>query len=135
LEFFFGTLYSLIGSAIGAVIAFMIARFLGREWILIKFGKKGFFLEKYGENNLAFVIFIMRLFPFFQFDIVSYGAGLTKISLWKFTLATLIGMIPMTYVFVKSGDLLVSRSIFGIIFIIIIVLGMYIVARFSRNTL
>lgn len=129
---FLGTLYSVIGATIGAVIAFLIARVLGRNYIITKFGKNNFFLEKYSQNNLMAIIFIMRLFPFFQFDIISYGSGITKIKLWKFTLATVFGMIPMTYLFVKSGDLIFSNNILGFLFMIIIIVIMYLVPKYYK---
>ena len=49
-------------------------------------------------------MFLSRLLPFISFDVVSYGAGLTKISVGKFTLATGIGMIPPTFVFTYFGS-------------------------------
>ncbi|MDA3855937.1 MAG: TVP38/TMEM64 family protein [Candidatus Woesearchaeota archaeon] len=99
-----GVIYTLIGAEIGAITAFYLARKLGRKYILKKFKNKLEFIEKIPENLLALYIFIFRLFPFFQFDIVSYGAGLTKIKLIKFATVTFFGMIPMVIVFVYFGS-------------------------------
>ena len=47
---------------------------------------------------------ISRLIPFVSFDLVSYGAGLTAMSLWKFALATFVGMLPLTFLYVSTGS-------------------------------
>ena len=44
------------------------------------------------QNALMGIVFVSRLLPFLSFDIVSYGAGLTTLSAWRFALATLAGL-------------------------------------------
>jgi uncharacterized membrane protein YdjX (TVP38/TMEM64 family) len=46
--------------------------------------------------------------PIFSFDIVSYGAGLTKMSLKAFAFATFVGMIPPTFALTYLGSAVVS---------------------------
>jgi len=41
-----------------------------------------------------------------SFDVVSYGAGLTKMSLPVFVLATSIGMIPLTFLYNYGGSVI-----------------------------
>jgi uncharacterized membrane protein YdjX (TVP38/TMEM64 family) len=41
-----------------------------------------------------------------SFDVVSYGAGLTKMSLSKFSVATFLGMLPLTFIYNYSGSTL-----------------------------
>lgn len=94
---YLGTLYSVVGAEIGAIVSFLIARNLGRVAIEKIFHVHINFSGRYVERKITLAIFIARLFPFFQFDIVSYGAGLTKISLRNFALATFFGMIPVTF--------------------------------------
>jgi uncharacterized membrane protein YdjX (TVP38/TMEM64 family) len=55
-----------------------------------------------------------------SFDIVSYGAGLTKMSLKYFLLATFLGMIPLTFVYNFSGSVLIFGK--GVTFILGIVM-------------
>ena len=45
-----------------------------------------------------------RLIPFVSFDADSYAAGLTKLSLFNFTVATVIGLIPMSFFLAHIGD-------------------------------
>ena len=53
------------------------------------------FFEKYGRNT----VLICRLLPFVSFDFVSYAAGLTSMSFPAFFIATGIGQLPATIVY------------------------------------
>jgi uncharacterized membrane protein YdjX (TVP38/TMEM64 family) len=62
------------------------------------------------------VVLYMRLMPFFPFDGVSYGAGLSNIRFWDYTWATFIGIIPgaIVYnVFGASLNAIGSAKFFG----------------------
>jgi uncharacterized membrane protein YdjX (TVP38/TMEM64 family) len=98
-----GTLYALIGAEIGALLAFVIAKGLGREAIVRLLKKDIAFCDACAERQLAVFIFIARLIPLFSFELISYGAGLTKIPAWKYALATLLGMAVPTFLFVSFG--------------------------------
>lgn len=106
----FGTLYSVIGALGGAVASFLIARFLGRELIERFLGGHVNFCSSCSDRLLTKIVFLSRLLPVVSFDIVSYGAGLTKMSLGKFTLATFFGMIPLTFLYNYSGSVFVFGS-------------------------
>ncbi len=107
---FLGTAYSLLGAEAGALISFFITRALGKEavarWLKSDIG----FCEKCSERNLLIVIFLARLLPVFSFDLVSYGAGLTRISPRGFAIATFLGMIPPTFAFNYFGSGIFSGS-------------------------
>lgn len=109
---FFGTIYSAFGALGGAVASFLIARLLGREMIERFLGGHINFCAKCSDRLLTKVIFLSRLLPIVSFDIVSYGAGLTKISLKKFSVATFLGMLPLTFVYNYFGSvLMVGRGL------------------------
>jgi uncharacterized membrane protein YdjX (TVP38/TMEM64 family) len=93
---FWGTVYSLLGSEAGAVACFLLARSLGREAITQILHRDVTFGNGYPQRQLAFIVLFARLEPVFSFAMVSYGAGLTGISLGAFALSTLIGMTPGT---------------------------------------
>jgi uncharacterized membrane protein YdjX (TVP38/TMEM64 family) len=46
---------------------------------------------------------LTRLIPLFSFALISYAAGVTAISFWRYALATTLGMLPMTFVFAGLG--------------------------------
>lgn len=102
-----GTLYVAIGSEAGALIAFAIARLLGREaltaWLKTRLTTG--FLNRFvtSQNALMLIVFITRLMPFLSFDLVSYAAGLTPLKVWRFALATLLGILPASFLLAHFG--------------------------------
>ncbi|MDH3212205.1 MAG: TVP38/TMEM64 family protein [Myxococcales bacterium] len=101
-----GTLYAASGALVGSVVSFGIARLLGRALIERSLSGHINFCGQCSDKLLTKAIFISRLIPGVSFDVVSYGAGLTKISLRKFSLATFVGMLPLTFLYVSSGAIL-----------------------------
>jgi len=100
-----GTLYVLIGAELGAFIAFFIARALGYEILQNWFGKDRLEQGLLGSQNaLMGIVFVTRLLPFISFDLVSYAAGLTSLSIWRFALATLAGIIPASFLLSHFGN-------------------------------
>jgi uncharacterized membrane protein YdjX (TVP38/TMEM64 family) len=104
---FEGTVYSVIGALAGAVVSFSISRYFGRELIEKYLGGHINFCPECSDRILTKIVFLTRLMPVVSFDIISYGAGLTKMSLKKFSIATFLGMIPLTFIYNYSGSVLV----------------------------
>jgi uncharacterized membrane protein YdjX (TVP38/TMEM64 family) len=98
-----GTVLVAIGAESGAVLAFVIARYLGRDHVESWLGahmQNRFFGS---QNALMATVFISRLLPFVSFDAISYAAGLSRITFWRFGLATLAGIIPASFVLAHLG--------------------------------
>lgn len=93
---FWGTVYALIGSEAGAIVCFLLARVLGREAITRLLHRDIAFSDRIAQRELAYIVLFARLEPIFSFALVSYGAGLTRMSLRAFALSTLVGMTPGT---------------------------------------
>lgn len=93
-----GTIFSSIGSVIGATAAFLIARYAARgiveKWIKGKeqFEKIDKGVEKHGWRMLM----ITRLVPLFPFNLQNFAYGLTKINLRTYVLVSWISMLPAT---------------------------------------
>lgn len=98
-----GTAYAVIGAEIGAIISFLIGRAVGREALARLFRTDVTFCERCSDRHLAIFVFASRLLPIFSFDLISYGAGLTNMSVRAFAVATLIGMIPPTFALTALG--------------------------------
>lgn len=107
---FYGAFYAVIGAEVGAIICFLLARALGREALSRLFKTETTFCQKCTDRQLMGMMFLARLIPVFSFDIVSYGAGLTNVSLKTFALATLFGMVPPTFAFAYLGSSVVSAQ-------------------------
>jgi uncharacterized membrane protein YdjX (TVP38/TMEM64 family) len=101
---FYGALYAVIGAEIGAIACFIAARVLGRDALSRLLTVDATFCQLCTDHQLMWLIFFARLIPVFSFDVVSYGAGLTHVSLRTFALATFFGMAPPTFVFTYVGS-------------------------------
>lgn len=103
--FFWGTILSVASAALAAGICFGIARALGRTPVEAVVGKDNLgsadrWFARYG----AYAILVARLIPVLSFDAVSYAAGLTRMSFWKFLAATTAGMLPATVAYTYLGE-------------------------------
>jgi uncharacterized membrane protein YdjX (TVP38/TMEM64 family) len=100
-----GTVINLVGATIGACAAFVIARYLGRGVVtkLVR-GQQtlGGLDEKIGRNGFYSVL-VLRLVPLFPFNALNYGLGLTKVSLRDYALASVLGMLPGSFVYTSLG--------------------------------
>ncbi len=105
-----GTIYIVIGAEIGAICAFLIARTVGAG-IVRKLVSDSFSLGRFSSQNaLMMAVFVSRLVPFMSFDLVSYAAGLTALKLWRFVLATLLGLLPISFALAHMGSEIVDSS-------------------------
>lgn len=98
-----GTLYVLTGAEAGALAAFALARVLGRTALQRWFGERLSVGLAGSQDALMGIVFASRLLPFISFDLVSYAAGLTVLSSWRFALATLAGIIPASFFLAHLG--------------------------------
>jgi uncharacterized membrane protein YdjX (TVP38/TMEM64 family) len=106
---FLGGTLTLVGNLIGALLAFWIARKLGRNFVekrVDSVARKKFdnFAEKYG----GFSLFILRINPLTTSDIFSYISGLSKMKVKTFILGTGLGLAPMIFVQAYFGEAFVN---------------------------
>ncbi len=98
-----GTLYSVAGALAGAGASFFIARVLGRG-LVERFARGHIQLcRECSDKLLTKVVFLARLLPMVSFDVVSYAAGLTRLSPAKFLAASALGMLPPTFLLNALG--------------------------------
>ena len=50
------------------------------------------------------IVFVSRALPFMSFDLVSYAAGLTVLSIWRFAIATIAGVAPISFLLAHFGS-------------------------------
>ena len=105
---FYGTLVVNVGATIGATLAFLISRFLLRNWVEKKFGDKlKPFNEGFSKNSINYILFL-RLIPVFPFFLVNLVSGLTQIRLSTYFFGTMFGIIPGTFIYANAGSNLAS---------------------------
>ena len=100
-----GTITVSIGSTLGASAAFLVGRTVARNWIAGKIAQNEKFTaidEAVAQQGFKIVL-LTRLSPVFPFNLLNYAFGLTKIAFWKYVLASWIGMIPGTIMYVYFG--------------------------------
>jgi uncharacterized membrane protein YdjX (TVP38/TMEM64 family) len=98
-----GTVYAIIAATIGATLAFLVTRYLLRDVVLNKFGDKLEGMNRELENRGFSYLLFLRLVPVFPFFLINLAAGLTRLPLRTFFLATMIGIIPGGFVYVNAG--------------------------------
>ena len=91
---YWGSLYVLVGSVSGASLAFLVARYLAREWVEKKAtGMTRRVMEGVDAEGWRFVAFT-RLVPLFPFNLLNYVLGLTRIPLLTYILTSAVCMLP-----------------------------------------
>jgi pyruvate/2-oxoglutarate dehydrogenase complex dihydrolipoamide dehydrogenase (E3) component/uncharacterized membrane protein YdjX (TVP38/TMEM64 family) len=98
-----GTVIVSFASTIGASLAFLTSRYLLRDWVKAKFGKRVKAIDAGIEKDGAFYLLTLRLIPAFPFFLINLAMGLTGMRLLTFALVSQIGMLLGTIVFVNAG--------------------------------
>lgn len=89
-----GTLFNLAGATVGAVGAFLVARYIAGDWVRARTGKRlNAIMEGVATEGWRFVAFV-RLVPLFPFNLLNYALGLTPIALGHYAWATFVFMLP-----------------------------------------
>jgi uncharacterized membrane protein YdjX (TVP38/TMEM64 family) len=100
-----GFLAAFGGATIGAALAFLVARFIARDKIEAiaqrndKFRKIDNAIGRQGAK----LIFLLRLSPVIPFNLSNYLYGLTGVKFWPYVLASWLGMMPGTFLYVYIG--------------------------------
>jgi uncharacterized membrane protein YdjX (TVP38/TMEM64 family) len=97
-------------SSIGATLAFIVSRFLLRDWVQGKFGEKLKAINEGVEKDGAFYLFSLRLVPIFPFFVINLVMGLTPLKTGLFYIVSQAGMLAGTFVYVNAGTQLGSCS-------------------------
>lgn len=98
-----GTIYSLTAASVGAVLAFIIARYLASDWVEQKTaGRLKRLKEGVESEGWRFVAFV-RLVPLFPFNLLNYALGLTRIRLSHYFIASYACMLPGAIAYTYLG--------------------------------
>jgi len=93
------------GATLGASLAFLVARFIARAKIeaITKGNEKFCEIDNAIGEQGAKLIFLLRLSPAIPFNLSNYFYGLTGVKFWPYVLASWIGMMPGTFLYVYIG--------------------------------
>jgi uncharacterized membrane protein YdjX (TVP38/TMEM64 family) len=103
-----GTLVVSPASVVGATLAFLIARYVARDWVTRRLKKypQAAAIDRAIEKNGFKAVVLLRLQPVLPFNILNYALGLTSIRLRDYMLASWIGMFPATVLYVYLGSIM-----------------------------
>jgi len=109
-----GSIYVFIGATIGATLAFLIGRYIARNWVVKQISDNQKFKaidQAVGKEGLKIVL-LTRLSPIFPFNLLNYGYGVTGVSLKDYIIGS-VGMIPGTIMYVYLGSLAGNLATIG----------------------
>ena len=98
-----GTVLVSFASSIGATLAFLLVRYLFRDYVQQRYGKSLATINAGVEREGAFYLFTLRLVPAFPFFLINILMALTPIRTLTFYLVSQIGMLAGTIVYVNAG--------------------------------
>lgn len=111
-----GLLIVSFASSIGATLAFLVARFLLRDWVAGRFGERLAAIDAGIRREGAFYLFTLRLVPLFPFFVINLLFGLTAMKARTFYWVSQLGMLAGTAVYVNAGTQLAKvESLAGIV--------------------
>ena len=110
-----GSIWVSIGSILGATCAFIVGRYLTRDWVSKQIESN----EKFKAIDEAVavegwkIVGLTRLSPIFPFNLLNYAFGVTQVSLKDYFFASWIGMMPGTIMYVYIGSLAGNLATLG----------------------
>lgn len=107
-----GAFVTWVGAMIGALLAFWLARRLGRPFVARFVSADGLRrIDAWTDRNGVGAFLLARLIPIIAFNVVNFAAGLTRLSLWTFIWTTGVGILPVTIAMVVLGDRIETRDL------------------------
>jgi uncharacterized membrane protein YdjX (TVP38/TMEM64 family) len=109
-----GSIYVFVGATLGATLAFLVGRYVARNWIAQKIeGNQKFKAIDQAVGKQGFkIVFLTRLSPIFPFNLLNYAYGLTSVAFKDYVIAS-VGMIPGTIMYVYLGSLAKNLATIG----------------------
>ncbi len=110
-----GSVVVSVSATAGATLAFITGRYFAREWVAKKIKTNATFKaidEAVGREGWK-IVGLTRLSPVFPFNLLNYAFGLTRVPLKDYFLASWIGMMPGTVMYVYAGSLIGDVAMIG----------------------
>lgn len=102
-----GSIYVSIGATLGAAAAFLVGRYLARNAVARRIESNPRFaaIDRAVANEGWKIVLLTRLSPVFPFTLLNYAFGITRVKFTHYLLASWIGMMPGTVLYVYLGSL------------------------------
>ena len=108
-----GLLLASFASSLGALLAFLSARWLLHDWVQERFGQRLKTINEGVQRDGAFYLLSLRLVPLFPFFVINLVMGLTKMKAWTYYWVSQLGMFLATAVYVNAGTQLAQVERLG----------------------
>jgi uncharacterized membrane protein YdjX (TVP38/TMEM64 family) len=102
-----GTLIASPASALAATAAFLVGRTVARRRVAAWAARDPRFAAidaAVGDRGLTLIV-LLRLSPLIPFNVVNYALGLTRVRTRDYALGSLVGMLPVTFLYVYAGSI------------------------------
>jgi pyruvate/2-oxoglutarate dehydrogenase complex dihydrolipoamide dehydrogenase (E3) component/uncharacterized membrane protein YdjX (TVP38/TMEM64 family) len=103
-----GLLLVSFASSLGALLAFLVARYLLRDTIQARFGNALAPINEGARKEGTFYLLTLRLVPVFPFWLINLLMGLTPMGAVRFYAVSQVGMLAGTVVYVNAGTQLAA---------------------------
>lgn len=107
--FWEGALFSMIGIILNSTLMFYLAKVLAKDKLTNYLKRR--LPEKWAKifwemdpKRGFWSILVLRFIPVIPNNLINYGAGVTPVKFRSYTLATILGVLPGTLVFINIGD-------------------------------
>lgn len=103
-----GTVLVSFASTLGATVAFLLSRFVLREWVKKRFAGRLAAIDRGVARDGGFYLFLLRLTPAVPFFVINVAMGVTAMRARTFYWVSQLGMLPATLVFTNAGTRLAA---------------------------
>ncbi len=111
-----GAMAASVGATLGATCAFLVGRYLARDWVARRVAGNPRFaaMDEAVAREGWKIVLLTRLSPVFPFNVLNYAFGLTRVGLRDYFLASWLGMIPGMFLYVYLGSLAGDLASLGV---------------------
>lgn len=103
-----GTFWVMFSTTLGACFAFLMSRYLFRDYFRKKFGQQFMKMNHRVKNEGIPYLFTLRMIPVSPYVVINIVMGLTDMKLWNFAWVTCVGMFPGTFLYILAGKKIAS---------------------------
>ncbi|RMG27612.1 MAG: TVP38/TMEM64 family protein [Gammaproteobacteria bacterium] len=133
-----GFLLAMAASVLGCVLAFFVARLLGRGWVVRHYGHRVRRVDAFLHENPFTMTLLVRLLPVGSNLVVNLAAGVSRIRFWPFVVGSALGYVPQTLVFVLIGSGITVEPVVRIglgvvLFVVSGMLGFWLYRRYRHG--
>jgi len=129
-----GVVITLVGALLGSTVAFFMARFLARDFFTRRLSKYMPQVEEMSRKSGVRVVFLARLVPILPSSVISYAAGLSRMSFKGFFLASVFGKLPEIIIYTALGHSLErAEGLLTKVTVLIVLISLLIISLKSKK--